>query len=81
MLYPMCNEALSKVAVPSYLGNVYHCDNCGQDFWYRAVKLFCPRCWKMVDAGYGLFRMDDFSIKQGLCPECLEETGLGKKDD
>ena len=77
----MCNQVLSQVAVPSYLGNVYHCDNCGQDFWYRAVKLFCPRCWKMVDAGYGLFRMDDFSIKQGLCPECLEETGLGKKDD
>ena len=74
MLCPMCNEALSKVAVPSYLGNVYHCDNCGQDFWYRAVKLFCPRCWKMVD-------MDDFSIKQGLCPDCLEETGLGKKND
>jgi len=81
MYCPICNEALSKVAVPSYLGNVYHCDNCGQDFWYRMTKLFCPRCWKTIEVGYRLITKDENPLKQTLCPDCFAEVGWRIKND
>jgi len=79
MLCPICNQVLSQVAVPSYLGNVYYCDNCEKNWWYRQVVVYCPRCRREVNIGYQLLDENEPTIKVELCPDCLND--IERKDD
>ncbi len=72
---PVCGNAVTRVVIPSYLGEVYHCDNCNEDFWYCMVRGYCPRCRKMYDIEHKLIKNGECSIIEKLCPNCRNDLG------
>jgi len=65
-----CNNVLSQVAVPSYLGEIYRCDQCNKDFFYKRVVSHCPECGQTSMSDFQLLEnWEDRSIEK-LCPRC-----------
>jgi rubrerythrin len=69
MLCPDCQQDLERVNIPSYLGTVYHCEECNRDWWYQQIVNKCPECGHLDYQGYRLTKKKTLYVSE-LCKNC-----------